>query len=110
LQREIFFTSSASACKKSGDSKQFLSEKKIVKVFRNIGEENKPLLGLDKNHARPDWMLVQVISAPPLHVRQLVSVGGAAQSSSEDDCTRKLGNIIKANLMLQKGCQWRISD
>jgi hypothetical protein len=58
LQREIFFTSSASACKKSGDSKQFLSEKKIVKVFRNIGEENKPLLGLDKNHARPDWMLV----------------------------------------------------
>ena len=96
-----FPDSSASATNKSGDSKQFLSGETTVKIFRNIREEDIATLGLDKNYARPDWMLVQVMPVPPLHVRPSVSVGGGAQSS-EDDLTHQLVNIIKANIALQQ--------
>ena len=84
-----------------GDSKQFLSGETVVKIFRNIREEDIAILGLDSTYARPDWLLVQVLPVPPLHVRPSVSVGGAAQSS-EDDLTHQLVNVIKANLSLQQ--------
>lgn len=93
--------SSGAATVRSGDSKQFLSGETTVKIFRNIREEDIPLLGLDKQYARPDWLLVQVMPVPPLHVRPSVSVGGGAMSS-EDDLTHQLVNIIKANLSLQQ--------
>lgn len=85
----------------AGDSKQYLSGETAVKMLRNIREEDIAILGLDKQHARPDWMLVQVLPVPPLHVRPSVSVGGGAQSS-EDDLTHQLVNVIKSNLSLKQ--------
>jgi DNA-directed RNA polymerase II subunit RPB1 len=58
-------------------------------------------LGLDVTYARADWLLVQVLPVPPLHVRPSVAVGGGAQSS-EDDLTHQLVNIVKANLSLKQ--------
>lgn len=84
-----------------GDSKQFLSGATVVKIFRQMRESDMKLLGLDITHARPDWLLVQVLPVPPLHVRPSVSVGGGAQTS-EDDLTHQLVNVIKANLSLQQ--------
>jgi DNA-directed RNA polymerase II subunit RPB1 len=84
----------------SGDSKQFLSGEVVVKIFRQIREEDIVLLGLDPEHSRPDWLLVQVLPVPPLHVRPSVSVAGSAPSS--DDLTHQLVNVIKANLSLQQ--------
>ena len=84
-----------------GDSKQFLSGETVVKIFRNIREQDIPILGLDTNFARPEWLLVQVFPVPPLHVRPSVSVGGGAQAS-EDDLTHQLVNVIKSNLSLQQ--------
>jgi DNA-directed RNA polymerase II subunit RPB1 len=84
-----------------GDSKQSLSGETVVKIFRLIREEDIRLLGLDVTHARPDWLLVQVLPVPPLHVRPSVSVGGGAQAS-EDDLTHQLVNVIKSNLSLQQ--------
>lgn len=61
----------------SGDSKQYLSGETAVKILRQIREQDIPILGLDRQHARPDWLLVQVLPVPPLHVRPSVSVGVA---------------------------------
>lgn len=85
----------------TGDSKQSLSGETVVKIFRLIRDDDIRLLGLDVHHARPDWLLVQVLPVPPLHVRPSVTVGGGAQSS-EDDLTHQLVNVIKSNLSLQQ--------
>lgn len=84
----------------SGDTKQFLSGETVVKIFRMIREEDIPILGLDRSHSRPDWMLVQVLPVPPLHVRPSVSVAGSA--TSEDDLTHQLVNVVKSNMSLQQ--------
>jgi DNA-directed RNA polymerase II subunit RPB1 len=81
-----------------GDSKQFLSGQTVVKIFRNMREQDMKILGLDITHARPEWLLVQVLPVPPLHVRPSVSVGGAG--ASEDDLTHQLVNVIKSNIAL----------
>ena len=82
----------------SGDTKQFLSGETVVKIFRMVREEDIKILGLDKTHSRPDWMLVQVLPVPPLHVRPSVVAGGV---TSEDDLTHQLVNIVKSNMSLQ---------
>ena len=83
-----------------GDSKQTLSGETVVKIFRLMRDEDIRLVGLDVQHARPDWLLVQVLPVPPLHVRPSVVVGGA--QSSEDDLTHQLVNVIKSNMSLQQ--------
>ncbi len=86
-----------------GDSKQFLSGETVVKLFQTMREEDMKTLGLDVTYARPDWLLVQVLPVPPLHVRPSVSVGGGA--ASEDDLTHQLVNVIKSNIALGNAIQ-----
>ena len=83
----------------AGDSKQFLSGEKVVEIFRRMREEDMKALGLDVTHARPEWMMVQVLPVPPPHVRPSVHAGGA---TSEDDLTHQLVNVIKSNLSLSQ--------
>lgn len=85
----------------TGDLKQSLSGETVVKVFRLMRDEDIQLVGLDVQHARPDWLLVQVLPVPPLHVRPSVVMGGGTQSS-EDDLTHQLVNVVKCNLSLQQ--------
>eukprot|EP00536_Pseudo-nitzschia_multiseries_P015005 jgi/Psemu1/262607/estExt_Genewise1Plus.C_8030002 len=86
-----------------GDTKQFLSGAQAVKVFQTMKEEDMKILGLDTTYARPDWLLVQVLPVPPLHVRPSVSVGGGA--ASEDDLTHQLVNVVKSNIALSNAIQ-----
>jgi len=83
----------------SGDSKQFLSGQKAVEILRRMRDEDIKHLGLDVRWARPDWLLVQVLPVPPLHVRPAVSMGSA---QSEDDLTHQLVNVIKSNIALKQ--------
>mmetsp|Transcript_6506 Transcript_6506/g.9894 ORF Transcript_6506/g.9894 Transcript_6506/m.9894 type:complete len:1765 (+) Transcript_6506:67-5361(+) len=83
----------------SGDSKQFLSGQKAVEILRRMRDEDIKHLGLDVTWARPDWLLVQVLPVPPLHVRPAVSMGNA---QSEDDLTHQLVNVIKSNIALKQ--------
>ena len=71
----------------------------MVKIFRRMREEDMKSLGLDVTHARPEWMLVQVLPVPPLHVRPSVHAGGA---TSEDDLTHQLVNVIKVQSSLKQ--------
>jgi DNA-directed RNA polymerase II subunit RPB1 len=85
-----------------GDSKHFLSGESVVKVLQIMKDEDLKLLGIDTNWARPDWMLVQVLPVPPLHVRPSVMAGGA---TSEDDLTHQLVNVVKSNIALGNAIQ-----
>ena len=87
-----------------GDSKQFLSGATMAKLLRQVREEDIVLLGLDPVHSRPDWLLVQVLPVPPLHVRPSVTMGAGAMSS-EDDLTHQLVNVIKSNIALTNAIQ-----
>jgi DNA-directed RNA polymerase II subunit RPB1 len=83
----------------SSDTKQFVSGETVVKLFRQISDADITMLGLDPLHARPEFLLVQVLPVPPLHVRPSVTMNGG---SSEDDLTHQLVNVIKSNLSLQQ--------
>jgi DNA-directed RNA polymerase II subunit RPB1 len=80
-----------------GDSKQFLSGETVVKILQMMRDEDSKTLGIDMTWARADWMLVQVLPIPPLHVRPSVMAGGA---TSEDDLTHQLVNVVKSNIAL----------
>jgi len=84
----------------SGDRKQFLPAAKVVEIFSRMREEDMKALGLDVTWARPEWLLVQVLPVPPIHVRPSVTMGGGSMSS-EDDLTHQLVNIIKSNIALK---------
>eukprot|EP00566_Odontella_aurita_P001751 CAMPEP_0113541920 /NCGR_PEP_ID=MMETSP0015_2-20120614/9313_1 /TAXON_ID=2838 /ORGANISM="Odontella" /LENGTH=1785 /DNA_ID=CAMNT_0000441907 /DNA_START=56 /DNA_END=5413 /DNA_ORIENTATION=+ /assembly_acc=CAM_ASM_000160 len=84
----------------SGDRKQFLPAAKVVEIFRRMRDEDAKTLGLDITWARPEWLLIQVLPVPPLHVRPSVTMGGGS-GSSEDDLTHQLVNVIKTNIALK---------
>eukprot|EP00567_Pseudictyota_dubia_P008672 CAMPEP_0197446890 /NCGR_PEP_ID=MMETSP1175-20131217/11704_1 /TAXON_ID=1003142 /ORGANISM="Triceratium dubium, Strain CCMP147" /LENGTH=1752 /DNA_ID=CAMNT_0042978061 /DNA_START=220 /DNA_END=5478 /DNA_ORIENTATION=- len=84
----------------SGDRKQFLPAAKVVEIFRRMRDEDAKALGLDVTWARPEWLLVQVLPVPPLHVRPSVTMGGGS-GSSEDDLTHQIVNVIKTNIALK---------
>jgi DNA-directed RNA polymerase II subunit RPB1 len=85
-----------------GDSKQTLSAETVVKLFRLIRDEDIITLGLDPEHSRPEWLLVQVLPIPPLQVRPSIVTGG---TSSEDDLTHQIVNCVKVNMVLHNAIQ-----
>lgn len=83
----------------TGSRNQELSAQKVYEIFKKISDDDVRKLGFDPKYARPDWMLVTVVPVPPPHVRPSVFQGGMV---SEDDLTYQLGEILKANLSLEK--------
>eukprot|EP00529_Nitzschia_sp_RCC80_P002549 CAMPEP_0113469714 /NCGR_PEP_ID=MMETSP0014_2-20120614/16047_1 /TAXON_ID=2857 /ORGANISM="Nitzschia sp." /LENGTH=1732 /DNA_ID=CAMNT_0000362211 /DNA_START=924 /DNA_END=6122 /DNA_ORIENTATION=+ /assembly_acc=CAM_ASM_000159 len=77
--------------------KSFMSGQQAVTILQRIKDEDAKVLGLDVSFARPDWLVVQVLPVPPLHVRPSVVAGG---NVSEDDLTHQLVNVIKSNIAL----------
>jgi len=82
------------------DPKQFLPAAKVVEIFRKMRDEDTIDLGLDITWARPEWLLIQVLPVPPLHVRPSVMMGGGS-GTSEDDLTHQIVNVIKTNIALK---------
>ena len=100
LHLEAEFSEEMEQVPGSGDRKQFLPAAKVVEIFRRMSENDVKALGLDVTWARPEWLLVQVLPVPPIHVRPSVSMG--ATGSSEDDLTHQLVNVIKSNIALKQ--------
>ena len=100
LHLEVEFSEHMEQVPGSGDRKQFLPAQKALEIFRRMSDEDAKSLGLDVTWARPEWLLVQVLPVPPLHVRPSVTMGGGS-GSSEDDLTHQIVNIIKSNIALK---------
>jgi len=79
------------------------NEKKIspIKVkarLEKIPEKDLELLGINPKYARPEWMILKVLSIPPVTMRPSITLETGERS--EDDLTHKLGDIVRINQRL----------
>ena len=81
----------------SQPEKKPITPQTALSIFRHISEEDIKRIGLSKDYARPEWMIITVLPVPPPPVRPSISVDGGAGMRGEDDLTYKLGDIIRAN-------------
>ena len=77
-----------------------LNALRTLKLFRRIRRADRELLGL--GDANPESFLWRFIPAPPVCIRPSVGQDG---SSTEDDITAKLGDIVAANNALRDGLE-----
>lgn len=81
-----------------GDEKKEITPQDALNIFRILSDDTLAILGLNKDYARPEWMILTCLPVPPPPVRPSVSVDGTgAGMRGEDDLTYKLGDIIRAN-------------
>ena len=85
--------------KKTQSMKQVLEVEYVLRLFRQILDEDVDFMGLSRYWCRPDWMVCTVLPIPPPQVRP--SVVQDNNQRSEDDITHKLFEIIRANKRLQ---------
>ncbi|MGC8692392.1 MAG: DNA-directed RNA polymerase subunit A' [Thermoplasmata archaeon] len=76
-----------------------LSPKEIRERFEKIKEDDLIFLGLNPNTSRPEWMILTVLSVPPVNVRPTITLETGERS--EDDLTHKLVDIIRINQRLR---------
>ncbi|KAL4900800.1 hypothetical protein BDW74DRAFT_161090 [Aspergillus multicolor] len=75
-----------------------LNALRVLNLFKRISDSDCELIGLDPKEARPEMFLWQFIPAPPVCIRPSV---GQDASSTEDDLTAKLGDIVQSNINLK---------
>ena len=80
--------------------RQPLEVEYILRLFRQIIDEDVDFMGLSRHWCRPDWMICSTLSVPPPQMRP--SVVQDNNQRSEDDLTHKLVDIIKTNKTLQQ--------
>jgi DNA-directed RNA polymerase II subunit RPB1 len=92
--------------KEEGEAKikisQPLSADIIYDILKNIKDDNCRILGIDPTRSRPEDMVHKIFPVPPVQMRPSVKGDFNSGISSEDDLTRQLANIIKANLRIRK--------
>lgn len=74
-----------------------LNPLRTLKLFRRVRDHDRELLGL--RTVRPEAFIWCHVPAPPVCIRP--SVGQDNSSTTEDDITAKLGDIVAANTQLQ---------
>ena len=79
------------------------SEKRISPIevrtrLEKIPDEDAALFGLNPQVARPEWMVLTVLSIPPVTMRPSITLETGERS--EDDLTHKLGDIVRINQRL----------
>ncbi|MEM1550791.1 MAG: DNA-directed RNA polymerase subunit A', partial [Candidatus Bathyarchaeia archaeon] len=82
---------------------QRLSASMIRERFERVPDEDLELLGFDPKHARPEWMIIQVLPVPPVYVRPSITLESGIRS--EDDLTHKLVDIIRINQRLKENIE-----
>lgn len=80
-------------------TRQKLEVEFVLRLFRQILDEDVDFMGLSRNWCRPEWMICTVLPIPPPQVRP--SVVQDNNQRSEDDLTHKLFEIIRFNKKLQ---------
>ena len=93
-------TSEGAAEKAKKTTRQPLAVEYVLRLFKQITDEDVDFMGFSRYWCRPDWMICQVLPIPPPQVRP--SVVQDNNQRSEDDLTHKLAEIIKYNKKLQE--------
>lgn len=82
------------------EKKQVLAPERVHSVLKRITDEDCIAMGFNPKYARPDWMVLTRLPVPPPPVRP--SVRSDPSSTSEDDLTHKLAEILKYNRLIRK--------
>ncbi len=77
-----------------------LTPKEVRERLERIPDEDLPLLGINPETARPEWMVLTVLPVPPVNVRPTITLETGERS--EDDLTHKLVDIIRINQRLRE--------
>jgi DNA-directed RNA polymerase subunit A' len=91
--------------KKKGQAgrKVKLSPTDIRDRLERISDEDAPLLGLNPDCSRPEWMVLTVLPVPPVAMRPSITLESSIRS--EDDLTHKLVDIIRINQRLRENIE-----
>ncbi len=76
------------------NSRFIINPEKARSILKRIRDDDCYALGLHQQWCRPEWMVLEALHVPPPCVRPSVVTDSAR---GEDDLTRKLVEIIKAN-------------
>ncbi len=77
-----------------------LTPKEVRERLERIPDEDLPLIGLNPETARPEWMILTVLPVPPVNMRPTITLETGERS--EDDLTHKLVDIIRINQRLRE--------
>jgi DNA-directed RNA polymerase subunit A' len=75
-----------------------LSPIEIRARLEKISDDNVEIFGYKKGAFRPEWMILTVLSIPPVTMRPSITLESGERS--EDDLTHKLGDIVRINQRL----------
>ena len=75
-----------------------LSPIEVRARLEKISDSDCDIFGLKVPHVRPEWMVMTVLSIPPVTMRPSITLESGERS--EDDLTHKLGDIVRINQRL----------
>ncbi len=77
-----------------------VTPKEIRERLERIPDDDLVLFGMNKEVARPEWMVLTVLPVPPINVRPSITLETGERS--EDDLTHKLVDIIRISQRLRE--------
>jgi DNA-directed RNA polymerase subunit A' len=77
-----------------------MTPSEVREWLEKVPNEDLPLLGLNPNVCRPEWMVLTVLPVPPVTMRPSITLESGERS--EDDLTHKLVDVIRINQRLQE--------
>ena len=102
---------SAGATGATGDDAwQPLSAKRLRQMFCHISDEDVRLVGLDPQRSRPEWMIWTLFPVLPPKCRPQLTAPQGGKAQSEDDLTKKIRDVVRANNTLDKLIQTHLEQ
>jgi DNA-directed RNA polymerase subunit A' len=80
-----------------------LTASEVRERLENIPEDDYIYVGINKEVARPEWMVLTVLPVPPVTVRPSITLETGERS--EDDLTHKLVDILRINQRLKENME-----
>ncbi len=77
-----------------------MTPSEVREWLEKVPDEDLPLLGINPNVCRPEWMVLTVLPVPPVTMRPSITLDSGERS--EDDLTHKLVDVIRINQRLQE--------
>lgn len=88
------------ASQKNAAAEKKITPKEIRERLEKIPDEDLIFFGMNKDYARPEWMVLSVLPVPPINVRPSITLETGERS--EDDLTHKLVDIIRISQRLRE--------
>jgi DNA-directed RNA polymerase III subunit RPC1 len=73
---------------------------RVLNLFRQVTNADCELLGMNPGEGRPEMFIWQFVPAPPVCIRPSVAQDS---SSTEDDLTSKLSDIVHISSLIREG-------